>query len=304
MPDPFDAAIVGGGPAGLSAALTLGRCCRRVLVADGGAYRNAPAEAAHGVFTRDGAAPADLLRIAREDLAPYDITLREGRVTHAERTGDGFALTFEDGERVEARKLLLAAGVEDVLPEVPGLRERWGRSVFHCPYCHGWEVQGEPVGLYGRGEDGYNLVGLLRGWSRDLVLFTDGPSGLSEEEGAHLARLGVPVREERVERLEGEGDQLEAVVLEGGERVPRTALYLKPEPRPHSDLARQLGCPSDEDGCPEAEGGGITPVPGLFVAGDLGPNVHQVLSAAASGSEAAITLNEELLKEAFEATEP
>ena len=302
-PAPFDAIVVGGGPAGLSAALSLGRSRRRVLVAAAGLTRNAPADAAHNVFTRDGTPPAELVRIGREQLAPYDVIVREEWAVNAERTDDGFAVTFEGGDRLVSRGVVLATGVRDVLPDVPGLAALWGRGVFHCPYCHGWEVAGRRLAVYARGLDRertLHLCRLIRGWSDDVVLFTDGPAHLSAEDRARVERKGIVVREERIERVVGSGGDIEAVVLEGGEAVPRGGLILSPDQVLRSDLAGRLGCPLTADGRVEAELGGRTAVPGVFVAGDIVPGAQSVVSAMASGTLAGATLNHHLLEEEFE----
>ena len=298
-PAPFDVIVVGGGPAGLSAALALGRSRRRVLVAADGPTRNAPAAAAHNVFTRDGTAPAELLQIGREQLAPYDVTVREEWATDAERTEDGVRVTFASGDRVSARGIVLATGVRDVLPDIPGFSKLWGTGVFHCPYCHGWEVAGRPLALYGRGETALHLARLLRGWSDDLVLFTDGPSGLADAERASVERNGITIREEAVERLVGARGHLEAVVLEGGERVARGGLFLAPRQELRSDLAPRLGCPLSDEGRVQADAVGRTSVPGVFVAGDAGPGPQSVPTAAASGAVAGAMLNHDLLAAEF-----
>lgn len=298
--DRFDAVIIGGGPAGLSAALLLGRARRRVLIAHAGPTRNAPADAAHSVFTRDGTSPAELLRIGREQLITYGVVFRDERVTDAKRTSEGFVVAFGNGPDVKARKLTLATGVRDLLPETPGFQELWGCGVYHCPYCHGWEVADRPLALYARGESGIELTKLLLGWSRDLVLFTDGPAGLTGEQRAHLARRGVVVREERVARLIGSENKLEALVLEDGEAIYGRGLFFRPAQEQRSDLAHRLGCPLTAEGRVQANEFGQTPVPGVYVAGDTGPTMQQVISAAASGAAAAIHLNHELLAEEFE----
>ena len=301
-PTPFDAVVIGGGPAGLSAALALGRARRRVLVAAAGPTRNSSADAAHNVLTRDGTPPAELVRIGREQLAPYDVTVREEWASDARRTDDGLAVTFAGGDRVEARALLLATGVRDVLPDVPGLAELWGRGVFHCPYCHGWEVAGRPLAVYAKGKSAdvaLHLVRLLRGWSDDVVLFTDGPCNLPDDDRARVERNGVAVREERVERLVGTDGELEAVVLDGGESVARGGLIVSPDQELRSDLPHRLGCPLSADGRVEAGVGGRTEVPRVFVAGDVGPGMQSVVSAMASGMAAGATLNHDLLEEEF-----
>lgn len=295
----FDAIVIGGGPAGLSAALVLGRSRRRVLVMHDGPTRNAPSVAAHSVFTRDGTSPAELLRIGREQLVPYGIRVRDERVSDVERTAGGFIIRLEGGDRLEARKIVLATGVRDILPSVPGLGELWGTGVFHCPYCHGWEVAGRPLAVYGRGQVGFDLVQLLLGWSRDLMLFTDGPDDLTAEQRAQLERNGVGVREEKVARFIGSGGHLQAVSLEGGEDIPRKGLFLKPAQELRSELPHRLGCELTSDGRVDADASGRTSVPGVYVAGDAAPGPQQVITAASGGLAAAMSLNHDLLVEDF-----
>src|SRR6188768_326681 len=208
-----DVIIIGAGPAGLSAALMLGRCRRRVLVCDTGKPRNAASRAMHGFLSRDGIAPADFLKIAREQMQRYDtVELRDVEVTAAECRESRFHVTLADGSLHQSRKLLIATGVVDNLPDIPGFGDLYGTSVFHCPYCDGWEVRDRPLAIYGRGARGLGLSLELTGWSRDLVLCTDGPSELPVEDLARLERNGIRVRTDRVVRLEGSG-RLERIVF-------------------------------------------------------------------------------------------
>ena len=300
----YDVVIVGGGVAGLSAALLLGRGRRKVLVFDGGAPRNAPAEEAHSFFTRDGTPPLELLRIGRAQAEGYGVEIRSGRVVDVAGEEGAFAVTAEDGTEVAARRLLLATGVVDDLPEIEGLRERWGRSVFHCPYCHGWEVRDRPLAVLARGDEAMELVKLLRGWSRDLVLCTHGPAELSDEARAKLARHGVPVREEPVVRLEGgeEGGEeggLERIVFASGDPLPRAGILLRPPQRPASDLAGRLGCEHLPGGGPVVDVFRQTTVPGVYAAGDLNRGFQSVSAASAEGAMAAAGINHALLAEEF-----
>jgi len=273
----FDAVVVGGGPAGLSAALSLARACRRVLLAT-----------------------EELVRIGRAQLAPYDVTIREERAVDAEQSNGGFAVTFAGGDRVEARGIILATGVRDVLPDVPGLSDLWGTGVFHCPYCHGWEVAGRPLAIYAQGGKVLHLCRLIRGWTDDLFVFTDGPSGLPPADLARIERNGIVVREERIERLVGAHGELVAVVLAGGDVVQRDGLFISPKQELASDLSHRLGCRHTDEGRVEAGVAGRTPVPGVFVAGDAGPGMQSVVSAMASGTAAGAMLNHDLLEAEFD----
>jgi thioredoxin reductase len=301
----YDAVIVGAGTAGLSAALVLGRSRRRVLILDGGEPRNAPAEASHGFFTRDGIHPGEILGIGREQLEPYpSVEYRAGRATEASGIDGAFEVTLEDGEVVTARKLVLATGVSDVLPERPGFRELWGKGVYHCPYCHGWDVRDRPLAVLENPEVAFQRVALIRNWSRDLVLLTDGESSLSGENREKLDALSVPVYEERISRLEGgptrREDGLERIVFESGATLEREELFYVPPQRQRSDLAHSLGCeitapvPSVElvKAHPMTH---ETTVAGVYAVGDTvaGPG-QSVAIASASGAGAAYVLNHAL----------
>ena len=295
----LDAIVVGGGPAGLSAALMLGRCRRRVLVLDEGKPRNVASRALHGFLSRDGVPPGELLRIGREQLAHYDtVRFEPARVVGASRDEHGFTVTTADGRRFDARRLVLATGVVDHLPDVLGLRELYGTSIFHCPYCDAWEVRDEPLAVYGRGDGkGGGLALMLVQWSRDVVLCTDGPSELTERHAQRLLRAGISVREDRILRLEGQDGILERIVFERGPDLPRRALFFSTGRHQASDLARTLGCELYEDeGC-RVEGYQSTTVPGLFVIGDASRDVLQAIVGAAEGAEAAIAINKSLFEE-------
>lgn len=295
----YDVIIVGAGPAGLSAALMLGRCRRSVMVFDTGQPRNAASQAMHGFLTRDGIPPRQFLRLAREELRRYHtVSIRDAHVVSAEcRPEACFAVTLDDGETVTARKLLLATGVVDNLPEIDGFRELYGRSIFHCPYCDGWEVRDQPLAVHGNGRRGLGLALELTAWSRDIVLCTDGPPDLDDEARARLTRNGIGIREDTVQRVEGEDGILTHVVFADGTRLPRRALFFTGGQVQRSDLVVRLGCDFNDKGTVRTGKYETTHLPGLFVAGDASRAVQWVIVAAAEGAEAAFAINTDLLEE-------
>ena len=295
----IDVIIVGAGPAGLSAALILGRCRRSVIVFDTGVPRNAPSQALHGYLTRDGIPPRELLRIGRAELAQYNtVAIRDAEVVSAECQRDArFGVTLASGERITSRKLLLATGVVDNLPEIDGFRECYGRSVFHCPYCDGWEVRDQPIAIYGQGERGVGLSLELTAWSRDLVLCTNGPADIDDEGRARLTKNGIAVREDRIARLEADEGRLESVTFVDGSRVPRRALFFTTGQNQRSGLLGQLGCEFNDKGTVRTGKYETTHLRGLYVAGDASRAVQWVVVAAAEGAEAAYAINTDLLKE-------
>ena len=294
----YDVIIVGAGPAGLSAALVLGRCRRNVLVCDSGQPRNAASHGLHGFITRDGIEPKDFLRIGREQLRPYEtVELRDATVMSVARENDQFVTTLEGGEKISSRKLLLATGVVDELPRLEGLDEFYGTSIFHCPYCDGWEMRDQPIAIYGRGESGSGLAVEMTLWSRDLVLCTDGPSELTDEGEEKLQQYQIPVREERIARLEGTEGILEQIVFDNGETLARRAMFFSTGWKQSSNLAKSLGCQVTEEGCIETGEYEATSVRGVYVAGDASRMVQFVIVAAAEGAQAAVAINKELMKE-------
>jgi thioredoxin reductase len=276
----------------------LGRCRRRVLVCDTGEPRNRWSHAVHGFLTRDGTSPATLLRTARQELRRYDtVELRTSRVLDATRDDLGFAVHCADGTTVRSRKLLLATGVVDEVPDIPGLEPLYGRSVHHCPYCDAWEWRDQPVGVYGRGDAGAALALTLTVWTEDLVLCTDGPASHSERMRERLAGSGIPVREQRVLRLEGQGGRLERIVFADGEVEQRRALFFATGQRQASELPARLGCRFQENGAVDTGKCEATNVPGLYVCGDASREAQFVVVAAAEGAEAAMAINKALLEE-------
>ncbi|MBA3444684.1 MAG: NAD(P)/FAD-dependent oxidoreductase [Gemmatimonadales bacterium] len=294
----YDCLIVGGGPAGLSGALMLGRCRRSVLVCSTGEPRNARSAGLHGYLTRDGIDPTGFLGLARDEVQRYpSVEFLQAEVVDARRTSTGFAITCAGGLQFTTRKLLLATGVVDEIPDIDGLMELYGKSVHHCPYCDGWEWRDQPLAVYGRGEAGSALALALTVWSDDVVLCTGGTSGLSEKEEEGLANAGIEVREEPVERLEGQDGLLERVVFSEGEALKRKALFFCSGQHQRSPLAEKLGARFNEKGAVDTGTCEATNVPGLYVAGDASKQAQFVIVAAAEGSEAGMAINTALLKD-------
>jgi thioredoxin reductase len=297
----WDAIVVGGGPAGLSAALVLGRCRRSVLVCDAGRPRNRHSHAMHAFLTREGLSPAEFLELARTGLVAYpDVEIRFCTVQQAEAIGRQFVVRLEDGAEVRARKLLLATGVHDELPRVQDIEAFYGTTVHHCPYCDGWESRDLPIAVYGRRSRAFEMSRAMTAWSDDIVLCTDGASGLKAEQKRQLARNGIRIIEDRIERLSGHDGQLEAIVFQGGRRLPRRRLFFDLPSRAHAVLPRQLGCRIRRDGNVHCGGYEATDVPGVFIAGNIAGDVQLVIFAAAEGAKAAFGINRSLTREDFE----
>lgn len=293
----FDVIIVGAGPAGLNAALVLGRCRRRVLVCDSGHPRNAVSHALHGFLSRDGINPAELLRIGREQMEPYQsVEIRDGTVTAALLHRDQFTVTLDNNQQAASRKLLFATGVVDVLPAIKGIEAFYGRSVFHCPYCDGWEVRDQALAVYGRQDSGVGLIQTLRGWSHDLALCTDGPAPLSKKDQRCLSRLGVKVYSESIGSLEGANGQLERIVFYNGETLACRAMFFNTGQYQRSKLPAELGCKLTTDGSVKVDEEGQTSVPGVYIAGDASRDVQFAIVAAAEGAQAAFAINKALLE--------
>jgi thioredoxin reductase len=305
MTDSWDCVIIGGGAAGLSAALVLGRARRRTLVVDAGDQSNLAASGIGGLLGHDGRSPAELYDIGRRELAAYpSVEVRNGVVVGGARDDDGLVLDLDDGCRERTRRVLLATGMHYRPPDIPGLAELWGRSVFHCPFCHGWEVRDRPLAVLARGERAVHSALLLRGWSDDIVLLTDGRAELEGDDRARLAAAGIAIDERQVDELVSDNGELAAIAFRNGSQLARHGLLVASTLHQRSSLADELGA-GQGNATPIAE----DPVDidammrttsfGVFAAGDVSAPMPQVAAAIAAGSLAAAAVVQSLLADDY-----
>jgi thioredoxin reductase len=293
----FDVLIVGGGPAGLSAALVLGRCHRKALLCDEGRQRNLSSHAIHGLLGREGRSPSDFLDEALEELSRYEsVSVRGTRVTDISPAGQEFQFVCADGTTGAASKVLLATGLVDELPELAGIESLYGVSVHHCLYCDGFEYAGNPVAAYGKGDKGAELAIMMKHWMSDVVACSDG-SEVSAEAVRKLEEYGIALRSEPIRSLEGEDGWLTKIVFESGPDLPRAGLFFSTGCHQASDLSKILGCKRDDKGGmvidPDTEESSI---PGVYVAGDVSRDVLLVAVAIGEGAQAAVTINKAFLR--------
>lgn len=296
----FDVVIVGGGAAGLAGALVLARARRRVVVVDGGTPRNAPAAHMHGYLSRDGQSPQEFLEVGRDEVERYGVEFVHAHVTDISQLAGGcgseFWLATSDGATLTTRKVLVATGLSDVIPEIDGLRDRWGKDLLHCPYCHGYEVRDQALAVLGGSDESADHAVLLRQWSTDVVLLPH-EDELTERSARRLAARIVRVIPGRIRRLIVDGDRLRAVGLDDGSEVPVTAAFVRPRFIPNDLLLSALDCEREDTGWVRTDTSGRTSVPGVFAAGNVVNPRAQVLTAAGEGSAAAIAMNADLTEE-------
>jgi thioredoxin reductase len=301
MDPTWDCIVVGGGAAGLSAALVLGRARRSTLLVDEGEPSNRHAHGIGGLLGHDARPPGELYATGREELASYpSVELRAGAVVRGERVDGVFALELAGGGHERARRVLLATGMEYRPPAVPGLAELWGKTVFHCPFCHGWEVRDRPLAVLDKGDNGAHRALLLRNWSDDVVLLTSGPANLDAAGRDRLAAAGIAVEERPVERLVARDGELTAIAFAGGDRLERQGLLVPAPMHQRSGLAEQLGAASAEPTPVSVDRVDVdaryaTTAEGVFAAGDLSAPMPQIAGAIAAGSMAAAMVVQSLV---------
>jgi thioredoxin reductase len=293
----YEVAVIGGGAAGLSAALVLSRARRKVLVVDAGQPRNAPATHLHGYLSRDGIAPGELLAAGRTEVTSYGGEILAGTATELVPEGrNGFWVLLAGGQRISARRLLVTTGLRDELPDIPGLRDRWARDVLHCPYCHGHEVRDRQLGVIGGTPGAVRYAQIVRQWTHDLVYFTP-PDTLTAADRTQLRARAIGVVEGTIDQLVIDDDHLRGIQMRDGCVIPRDALFVPPRFIPNNHLLLGLGCALDADGWVTADPTGRTSVSGVWAAGNVIDPRAQVITAAGAGSAAAIALNADLVED-------
>ncbi|MEU9884535.1 NAD(P)/FAD-dependent oxidoreductase [Sphaerisporangium sp. NPDC051011] len=301
----YDVVVIGGGAAGLSGALTLARARRSVVVVDDGRPRNAPADGVHGYLGREGTPPGELLATGREEVRAYGGLITRGTVVAVERDAAGFTARLDDGNAIRGRRLLVTTGLVDELPEVPGVAELWGEDVHHCPYCHGWEVRDQALGILGTGPLTVHHALLWRQWSDDVTLFLHTAPKPTDEEFERLAARSVVVVDGEVSALERSGGRLTGVRLADGTVIPRQALVVAPRFTARAGLLSDLGLePVEQEMAGEvigtyiaADATGQTAVPGVWAAGNITGLFEGVIGSAAAGVRAAGAINADLMAE-------
>jgi thioredoxin reductase len=297
-PETFDVIIVGGSHAGLAAGLTLGRALKKVLIIDSGKACNRQTPHSHNFLTHDGRKPAELLQIARTEVLRYPtVQFLSGTVTTGGGASNDFGVSTAGGQHCRAKKLLFATGVQDLMPDLEGFAPCWGVSVLHCPYCHGYEYCGQPTGILMNGEAAVDFSAFIHNWTDRLTLYTNGKATFSPEGREKLTRLGIPVVEKEIARLEHRDGYLTHLAFTDGTRQPLEALYARPPFTQHCVLAAQLGCALTEEGHLRVDDFKKTSVAGIYAAGDNAMMMRSVAGAVAAGMMAGAMLNHEMIRE-------
>lgn len=292
----FEAIIVGGSYAGLSAAMALGRSLRRVLIIDSGKACNRQTPHSHNFITQDGVTPAEISEKAKAQVLEYDsVEFLSDWVKDVVRTDQVFEVSTQNKASYTADKVLFATGVKDIMPPIPGFSECWGISVLHCPYCHGYEVKHENIGILANGATAFELCQLIQHWTDQLTLFTNGPSTLSVEQSAIIAQLNITIIEKEIAELDHSAGHLKSVAFKNGTRHDLTAIFARVEFDQHSDIPVQLGCDLTEHGYIAVDFFQKTSVAGVFAAGDNTTPLRTVSIAVAAGTKAGVSINKDLI---------
>ncbi|WP_042349802.1 NAD(P)/FAD-dependent oxidoreductase [Bacillus massiliigorillae] len=295
----YDCAVIGGGPAGMSASLVLGRARRNVILFDDNEPRNAVTRESHGFLTRDGVKPNELKKIARTELSKYpSIILQRMKIASIRKGDNHFSIETLEGELYSARKIIFATGVKEALPNIEGIQTFYGNSIYSCPYCDGWEMKEKAIAIISNHQAIFESIKLIYNWSKNLIVCTDGSHTLSEEEKSELERKEIQLFEQKVKQLVGNEGMVKAIRFADGVEVPIEGGFITPEWVSTTSIAQSLGCEIDKNGGLNTDGLGRTNIEGIYAAGDV-TTPSQVVIAAGEGSKAAIGVNTDLTNEDF-----
>lgn len=296
----FDVIIVGGSYSGLAAGMALGRAMKQVLIIDSGKPCNRQTPYSHNFITQDGKTPKEIATLAKQQVEKYDtVTFYNGLANHAVKTKTGFEIKTESGKVFNAKKLIFASGIRDIMQDIEGYTECWGISVIHCPYCHGYEVRNEKTGILGNGEYGFEFSTLISNWTKDLTLFTNGTSTLSAEQTEKIKSHHIEIVETEIEKLEQTNGHLQKIIFKDGTTFPLKALYARSPFEQHCAIPETLGCELTEEGYVKIDHSQRTSVHGIFACGDNTSRMRTVANAVAMGTTAGMMTNKELVYEAF-----
>lgn len=296
----FDVIIIGGSYSGLSAGMSLGRSLRNVLIIDNGKPCNRQTPHSHNFVTHDGKTPAEIAKLAKEDVEKYNtVRFYNGTVVKTVKTTEGFEVEISSGETFHAKKLVLASGVKDMMPDIPGFAECWGISVIHCPYCHGYEVKNEITGILSNGDMAYEFSKLIFNLTKNLTLFTNGKAVLTDEQIEKLKQHKIFLNEDEIEEIKHENGSIQKIVFKNGKEVPLQALYAKIPFEQNLNVYDDLGCELTEQGFIKVDMMQKTNVPGVFACGDNVTMMRSVANAISQGNFAGAVVNKELVDEEF-----
>ena len=300
MDNQYDVIIVGGSYSGLAAGMALGRALRKVLIIDSGNPCNKQTPYSHNFLTNDGKPPAEIARLAKQQVQMYDsVEFLDALVTAGIKTEGGFEVQIQPGEKFTTKKLVFATGIKDIMPDIPGFAECWGISVLHCPYCHGYEVRHQKTGILANGDHGFELASLISNWTNDLTLYTNGNSTLTEQQRAKLQKHSIHIIETEIERLEHTNGYIQHILFKDGKKVPVKALYARLPFVQHSAIPQSLGCEITPEGYVKIDAAQKTTVHGVFACGDNSTRMRTVANAVSMGTAAGLMVNKELIEEAF-----
>lgn len=296
----YDVIIVGGSYSGLAAGMALGRALRKVLIIDSGNPCNKQTPYSHNFLTNDGKPPKEIALLAKQQVLQYDtVEFLDALATTGSKTQDGFEIRVETGQTFTARKLVFATGIKDIFPDIPGFTESWGKTVIHCPYCHGYEVRGEKTGILANGDTAFELATLISNWTNDLAIYTNGLSSLTEQQADKLKKHKINIVETGIDRLEHKSGYIQHIVFQNGKKASLKALYARPAFTQHSIIPQSLGCELTPEGYIKVGAAQRTTIDGLYACGDNTSRMRTVANAVSMGTTTGLMLNKELIEENF-----